>query len=52
MGEYIRDIVMWIVTAIIAMFAVDKTGDVNSITVIIAPIVVTLCNLFIKSLDK
>lgn len=48
MGEYIRDIVMWIATAIIAMFAVDKTGDVNSLTVIIAPVAVTLFNLFIK----
>ena len=48
MGEYIRDIVMWIVTAIVVMFAIDKTGDVNSLIVIIAPVVITLFNLFIK----
>lgn len=50
MDEYIRDIVMWVVTAIVAMFAIDKTGDVNSLIVIVAPVVVTLFNLFIKLL--
>lgn len=49
MGEYIRDIVMWVVTAIVAMFAIDKTGDVNSLVIIIAPVAVTLFNLFLKS---
>ena len=50
MGEYIRDIVMWVVTAIIAMFAIDKTGDVNSHAIIIAPVAVTLFNLYVKLL--
>ena len=50
MDEYIRDIVMGVVTAIVAMFAIDKTGDVNSLIVIVAPVVVTLFNLFIKLL--
>ncbi len=52
MDEYIRDIVMWVVTAIVAMFAINKTSDINSLTIVIAPVVVTLCNLFIKLLDK
>lgn len=51
MDEYIRDIVMWVVTAIVAMFAINKTGDVNSLIVIVAPVVVTLCNLFIELLS-
>lgn len=50
MGEYIRDIVMWVVTAIVAMFAIDKTGNVNSLAIIIAPVAVTLFNLFVKLL--
>lgn len=51
MDEYIRDIVMWVVTAIVAMFAINKTGDVNSLIVIVVPVVVTLCNLFIELLS-
>ena len=50
MDEYIRDIVMWVVTAIVAMFAINKTGDVNSL-IVVAPVVVTLCNLFIELLS-
>ena len=42
---------MWVVTAIVAMFAINKTGDVNSLIVIVAPVVVTLCNLFIELLS-
>ena len=52
MGEYIRDIVMWVTTAIVAMFAINKTGDVNSLTVIIAPVVTTLFDLFIKLVNS
>ena len=48
MGEYIRDIIMWIVTAIVAIFAVDKTGDVNSLVIIIASVAVTLYYLICK----
>ena len=51
MGEYIRDIIMWIVTAIVAIFAVDKTGDVNSLVVIIAPVAVSLFRYFVKILE-
>lgn len=42
MGEYIRDIAMWIVTAIVAMFAIDKTSDINSLVIFIAPVAITL----------
>lgn len=49
MGEYIRDVIMWIATTIIVTFAIDKTGDTNSLAVIIAPVAITLFNLFVNS---
>ena len=42
MGEYIRDTVMWIAITIVAMFAIDKTGDINSLVIFIAPVAITL----------
>lgn len=49
MKEYIREVTMWIVTAIVAMFAINKTGDIRCLLIFIAPVAGTffteLCKL-------
>lgn len=42
MGEYIRDSIIWITTAIVATFSVYRTGDINSLGIFIAPVAAVL----------